>query len=129
MLLVGILMFRMVVTIVECNSISLSNVFFNELKHYNSSNFRSLHQADLSSASPDIIKAFSSVITRYFIFCEKHPEISDIEKRMLYFQLKIDMIARFFANFPNTNTDDLIAFQTELRYYLQNEETGGETDV
>lgn len=104
-------------------------MFFNELKHYNSSNFRSLYKADLSSASPDIIKAFSSVITRYFIFCEKHPEISDIEKRMLYFQLKIDMIARFFANFPNTNTDDLIAFQTELRYYLQNEETGGETDV
>lgn len=37
---------------------------------------------------------------------------------MLYFQLKLDMIGRYFSNYPNTNNDDLIAFQTELKYYI-----------
>lgn len=102
---------------------SLVGQFFNELKQYNSTNFKALHTADLCSQNPSVFKAFSSVITRYFIFCEKHPELSDIDKRILYFQLKIDMIARFFAIYPNTNTDDLIAFQTELRYFMK--EDGG----
>lgn len=95
----------------------IQNMFFKELKQYNSSNFRALHSADLSTMNPDIIKAFSSVITRYFIFCEKHPEISDVDKRILYFKLKIDMVARFFSNYPDTTADDLVAFQTELSYY------------
>lgn len=103
---------------------SLSNTFFRELKQYNSTNFKSLHNAELNDDNPEIMKAFSSVITRYFIFCEKHPELSETEKRMLYFQLKIDMVARFFSNYPNTNTDDLIAFQTELRYYIKESESG-----
>lgn len=101
------------------NTFPISQMFFRELKQYNSTNFKSLHSADLSTAEPEIVKAFSSVITRYFIFCEKHPELSDVEKRVLYFQLKIDMIARFFASYPDTNTDDLIAFQTELRYFIK----------
>lgn len=108
------------------NTTSVSSMFFSELKQYNNTNFRSLHSADLSVIDPQIIKAFSSVITRYFIFCEKHPEISDLEKRILYFQLKIDMIARFFANYPDTDADDLLAFQTELKYYLKR--FGGDTD-
>lgn len=95
----------------------IQNMFFRELKQYNSSNFRALHSADLSMMNPEIIKAFSSVITRYFIFCEKHPEISDVDKRVLYFKLKIDMVARFFSNYPDTDADDLVAFQTELNYY------------
>lgn len=96
---------------------TVQNLFFSELKKYNSSNFRALHTADLERMNPDIIKAFSSVITRYFIFCEKHPEISDLDKRVLYFKLKIDMVARFFSNYPDTTIDDLVAFQTELNYY------------
>lgn len=104
------------------NTTPLAYQFFHELKQYNSTNFKALHTADLSTQQPVVIKAFSSVITRYFIFCEKHPELSDIEKRVLYFQLKIDMIARFFANYPDTNTDDLIAFQRELKYYVKEKE-------
>ncbi|MCM1226174.1 MAG: hypothetical protein NC320_01955 [Clostridium sp.] len=100
-------------------SVSLANTFFSELKQYNSTNFKALHTAKLDVNDPGVIKAFSSVITRFFIFCEKHPELSDIDKRILYFQLKIDMIARFFAKYPDTNTDDLVAFQTELRYYVK----------
>ena len=99
--------------------------FFSELKRYNSTNFKALHTAEVSNQNPSVIKAFSSVITRYFIFCEKHPELSDIDKRILYFQLKIDMIARFFAKYPDTNADDLIAFQTELRYFIKE---GGVSD-
>ena len=92
-------------------------LFFSELKKYNTSNYRALHSADLESMNPDIIKAFSSVITRYFIFCEKHPEISDVEKRVLYFKVNIDKVARFFSNYPDTTADDLIAFQIELSRY------------
>nr|DAG57694.1 MAG TPA: hypothetical protein [Caudoviricetes sp.] len=96
----------------------VSYLFFHDLKSYNNTNFRTLYKSDLSNVTPDVIKAFSSVITRYFIFCEKHPELSDLELRMLYFQLKLDMIGRYFSNYPNTNNDDLIAFQTELKYYI-----------
>ena len=95
----------------------VSNLFFKELKQYNGSNFRALHSADVQRMSPEILKAFSSVPTRYFIFCEKHPEIAELDKRILYYKLKIDMIGRFLANYPDTNPDDLVAFQTELSIY------------
>lgn len=100
-------------------SVSMPERFFIELKRYNSTNFRTLYNVDLEDSDPSVIKAFSSVITRFFIFCEKHPELTDLDRRILYFQLKIDMIARFFANYPDTNTDDLIAFQTELKYFVK----------
>lgn len=103
--------------------------FFTELKRYNSTNFRTLRDAKLQSQDPSMIKAFSSVITRFFIFCEKHPELSEIDRRILYFQLKIDMIARFFANYPDMDTNDLIAFQTELRYYLKRNESDEHGDA
>lgn len=108
-------------------SVSLSDQFFMELKKYNSTNFKTLHNSELQDTDPSVIKAFSSVITRFFIFCEKHPELSELDRRILYFQLKIDMIARFFANYPDTNTDDLIAFQTELKYFVK--ENGGDENA
>lgn len=109
--------------------VSLATVFFTELKQYNSTNFKTLHTADLMVANAAIIKAFSSVITRYFIFCEKHPELSSTDKRILYFQLKIDMVARFFANYPDTDTNDLIAFQTELKHYIKQDRSGTDADA
>ena len=101
------------------NQTSISNLFFHDLKLYNSTNFRTLCRSDLTSVTPETVKAFSSVITRYFIFAEK-------QLRMLYFQLKLDMIGRYFANYPNVNSDDLIAFQTELKYYVAED---GDSDV
>lgn len=93
--------------------------FFTELKQYNSTNFKTLHTADLSSeADVSTKKAFSSVVTRYFIFCEKHPELTSTDTHILYYQLKIDMIARYFANYPNSNINELKPFQLELQNYL-----------
>lgn len=93
--------------------------FFTELKQYNSTNFKTLHTADLSDeADVSTKKAFSSVVTRYFIFCEKHPELTPTETYLLYYQLKIDMIARYFASYPNSNTAELKSFQLELQNYL-----------
>lgn len=112
----------MIAEVIQVDSkrpISMSERFFIELKRYNSTNFRTLYNAELEDTDPSVIKAFSSVITRFFIFCEKHPELTDVDRRILYYQLKIDMIARFFANYPDTNTDDLIAFQTELKYFVK----------
>ena len=74
----------------------LINLFFSDLKRYNSSNFKTLEKADLAvdGDSPMVRKSFSSVITRYFIFREKHPEITDEENKNLD---KISML--FKVNF------------------------------
>jgi hypothetical protein len=93
--------------------------FFAELKQYNSTNFKTLRTADLDKAiDVAVIKAFSSVITRYFIFCEKHPELTPTDTHILYYQFKIDMIARYFSNYPNSNVEELKPFQLELQNYL-----------
>lgn len=76
------------------SSLELTKLFFKDLKSYNSTNYRTIEKADLSIDNATVHKAFSSVVTRYFIFAERHPEISDADRRILYFKLKIDMIAR-----------------------------------
>jgi hypothetical protein len=104
------------------SSLELTNIFFSDLKNFNKSNFRTLEKADLSEHNAVIHKAFSSVITRYWIFSEKHPEISEEDKHILYFKLKIDMVARFFADYPDeSNTDLLRAFQIELQQYVRDQ--------
>lgn len=93
--------------------------FFVELKQYNSTNFKTLRTADLDKGiDVTVIKAFSSVITRYFIFCEKHPELTPTDTHILYYQFKIDMIARYFSNYPNSNVEELKPFQLELQNFL-----------
>ena len=106
------------------NSRELTHMFFKELKKYNLTNFKTLERADLQESNPIVHKAFSSVVTRYFIFCERHPEISDIDKRILYFKLKIDMIASYFSDYPESNTDILKAFQSELRTFVKDASEG-----
>jgi len=100
----------------------ITDLFFTELKQYNNNSFKMLHTADLKNPDAQTIKAYSSTITRYFIFTEKHPEIGIVEKRMLYFALKLDTIARYFSEFPNGNAADLAAFQQELQRFIENQE-------
>jgi len=97
----------------------LTDLFFQNLKEFNPSNFKTLQTADLSVESPVVHKAFSSVLTRYFIFREKHPEITDEENKILYFKLKLDLIANYFSEYPDSSTDNLIAFQIELKNYVK----------
>ena len=101
------------------SSLELTRLFFKDLKSYNSTNFKTIERADLTTDDATVHKAFSSVVTRYFIFAERHPEISDSEKRILYFKLKIDMIARYFSEYPDVNLDLLRAFQLELKQYIK----------
>jgi len=108
------------------SSSELSNCFFLDLKRYNATNFRTLAKADLSVQDATVHKAFSSVVTRYFIFREKHPEISEVDHKILYYKLKLDLIAKYFSEYPDTTTDNLIAFQLELRNYIK--ESRGECD-
>lgn len=110
------------------SSNELSSMFFNDLKKYNATNFRTLVTADLSADDAAVHKAFSSVITRYFIFKEKHPDLSDTEYNILYFKLKIDLIAQYFTEYPNTTKDNLVAFQLELNNYI-NRSKGGPEDA
>ena len=101
------------------SSLELTQLFFKDLRAYNRTNFRTIEKADLSKDDATVHKAFSSVVTRYFIFAERHPEISSEDKRILYFKLKIDMIARYFSEYPDVNLDLLKAFQLELKQYIR----------
>jgi hypothetical protein len=104
----------------------LETCFFTELKKYNSTNYNTLLNADLSKNDAKTHKSFSSVITRYFIFREKHAEFSEAEFNLLYFKLKLDLISDYFAQYPDSSTDTLVAFQQELRKFakLQKESKG-----
>lgn len=104
------------------SSLELVTLFFSDLKQYNSTNFKTIERADLTKDDATVHKAFSSAVTRYFIFAERHPEISDTEKKILYFKLKIDMIAQYFSEYPETNTDLLRAFQLELQSHVKREQ-------
>lgn len=98
---------------------NLASLFFSELKQYNSTNFRTLKDADITIENAITYKAFSSVVTRFFIFVEKHPELSITDIRMLYFKLKIDMIGRYFSQYPVADYEDLRPFQVELQQYVK----------
>lgn len=98
----------------------LTNMFFKDLKSYNVTNFKTIEKMELGSDDATLHKSFSSVITRFFIFVERHPELSSADTKMLYYKLKIDMIARYFSQYPATSFDDLKPFQTELRNYSEN---------
>lgn len=99
----------------------LEHSFFTELKKYNSTNFNTLLTADLSENDAKTHKSFSSVITRYFIFREKHSELSEAECNLLYFKLKIDLISSYFAQYPDSSTETLVAFQQELQKFAESQ--------
>lgn len=101
------------------SNLELTQLFFKDLKSYNSSNFRTIVRAELDHDDATVHKAFSSVVTRYFIFAERHPEISQEERRILYFKLKIDMIAEYFSKYPDVDIDLLKPFQHELQKYVR----------
>lgn len=98
---------------------SLKDQFFKELKQYNTTNFKTLLNANLEDDDAEIHKSCSSVVTRYFIFAEKHPEIPESEIKMLYFKLRIDMIARYFSEYPAASLQDLKPFQDELKRFVE----------
>lgn len=101
------------------DSNKLSDLFFKELKQYNTTNFKTLLNADLTKEDAVVHKACSSVVTRYFIFVEKHPEISESDAKLLYFQARVDMVARYFAEYPVSNISDLKPFQDELKRFAE----------
>jgi len=101
------------------SSRELVDTFLSDLKHYNSSNFRTVATADIYKQDAVVLKAYSSIITRYFIFKEKHPEITEPEHNLLYYKLKLDLVANYFSEYPDTTPDNLVAFQLELQQYLK----------
>ena len=107
----------------------LIKLFFHDLKTYNSSNFRTLENADLTSQSPTVFKSCSSVVTRYFIFKERHPEFSDEDMRLLYYRLGIDQIARYFSEYPSACIEDLKPFQQQLICHVEREKRAESNEV
>lgn len=109
----------------------LINLFFSELRHFNSTNFKTLERADLTveGDNPMVRKAFSSVITRYFIFREKHPEITDEENKVLYYKLSLDLVAKYFSEYPETSSDNLVAFQVVLKQYVREHQNSDKAEI
>lgn len=109
----------------------LITLFFSELKRYNSSNFKTLEKADLSrdGDSPMVRKSFSSVLTRFNIFCEKHPEINTVDTKIMYYKLGLDKIGLYFSEYPDTTTDNFIGFQVELRNYVKAHNEADEVEI
>lgn len=99
------------------NSKELSDLFFSELKQYNNTNFKQILEADFEQGDYKTCKCCSSVVTRYFIFSEKHPEISKSDIQLLYYTLKIDLIAQYFSQYPAAPVENLKPFQEELRKF------------
>lgn len=99
----------------------LTHLFFSELKSYNNNNFKTLKEANLETNDPVTHKACSSVVTRYFIFAEKHPEIPESDLKLLYYQLGIDMLAKYFSEYPSSSLDNLYTFQNALLEYINSE--------
>jgi len=97
----------------------LTDLFFMNLKEFNNSNFKTLEKADLTKESPIVHKAFSSALTRYFIFIEKHPEITEVENKVLFFKLKLDQVGQYFSEYPDGSLENLVGFQIELRNYVK----------
>ncbi len=105
----------------------LVDMFFRELKQYNSTNFKSIERADLNYEDSKVFKSCSSVVTRYFIFKERHPEIPESDMNRLYYKLRIDMIARYFSEYPAADVSDLVPFQKELIRFVHNEREKSDT--
>ena len=105
----------------------LLDMFFRELKQYNSTNFKSIERADLNYEDSKVFKSCSSVVTRYFIFKERHPEIPESDMNRLYYKLRIDMIARYFSEYPAADVSDLVPFQKELIRFVHNEREKSDT--
>lgn len=101
------------------SSTELAHLFFHDLKKYNNTNFRTIESANLAEDDPVMHKSCSSVVTRYFIFAERHPEVSDVDMKMLYYKLNIDRIARYFSEYPSASIEDLRPFQIELQRYAK----------
>ncbi len=100
----------------------LATIFFTDLKRYNKSNFKTIEKLDLDESSPTLLKSFSSVVTRFFIFAERHPDLGDMELKMLYYKLNIDRVSRYFSMYPSGDSLDLKPFQEELRYFVKTKE-------
>ena len=101
------------------SSKELTECFFRDLRRFNATNFKTIAKADLTKQDATVHKSFSSVITRYFIFREKHPEVTEEEFRLLYFALSLDLVATYFSEYPSTSPDNLVAFQIHLKKYVK----------
>lgn len=113
------------------NSNELVQLFFKELKQYNSTNFRTIEKCNLSKpCDAKVFKSFSSVVTRFFIFRERHPEVQDSWMNMMYYKLRIDLIAKYFTEYPGGDVTSLRIFQKELLSYAKRErEFGSESNI
>jgi len=110
------------------SSKELTESFFFDLKRFNATNFKTIAKADLSKQDATVHKSFSSAITRYFIFREKHPEVTEAEFKLLYFALSLDLVAAYFSEYPDTTTDNLVAFQMHLKKYVKELHSKGISD-
>jgi hypothetical protein len=94
-----------------------SKMFMNITQHYNSTNWRKLVNC-VKSETPVLDqptwKALTSLSTRYWLFVEKNPEMSESDRHMLYFLIGMDRIGKLMATFPRCSDEDFRSLQEQL---------------
>jgi len=87
------------------------------IRGYNSTNWRKLVTAikdEAPSLNQPTWKALSSLVTRYWLFVEKNPAMSESDRHMLYYILGIDRIGKLIATYPRCKDEDYRSLQEQL---------------
>jgi len=94
-----------------------SKMFMEETRHYNVTNFRRLRSC-LEVPRPVLDqptwKALTSLVTRYWIFAEKHPEMTASDRNMLYFLIGLDRIGKLMACHPRCDDEEFKGLAEQL---------------
>jgi hypothetical protein len=94
-----------------------SKMFFNMTRGHNSTNWRKLvaaFQDETPTLNQPTWKALSSLVTRYWLFIEKNPDMSESDRHMLYYILGIDRIGKLIATHPRCSDEDFRSLQEQL---------------
>lgn len=84
------------------------SLFLHELFKYNKNNYEQLHKStNLDELDINVYKAATSLITRYFIWVQNHPELSEDEVNQMFYILSLDEILQAISEFPQIPVDKL----------------------
>jgi hypothetical protein len=99
-----------------------SKMFFDMTRGHNSTNWGKLVVAiktETPSLNQPTWKALSSLVTRYWLFIEKHPDMSESDCHMLYYILGIDRIGKLISTYPRYSEEDFRSLQEQLRPIIE----------
>lgn len=89
--------------------------FLTELFKYNKNNYMQLKRASSEEELDiNVFKAATSLITRYFIWIQNHPELPESEIHSMFYVLSLDELLEGIAAFPAIPTDKIRSIISRL---------------